>query len=86
MKELFKKYINEYNNAIINNNKSNISYNTDILLSTNIFNVDLVYIDPPYGGTHADYGSYYHFIETYINYWKDEELFNRTKQPKKKVI
>ena len=85
MKELFKKYINEYNNAIINNNKSNISYNTDILLSTNIFNVDLVYIDPPYGGTHADYGSYYHFIETYINYWKDEELFNRTKQPKKKL-
>jgi adenine-specific DNA methylase len=42
-------------------------------------------MDPPYGGTHADYGSYYHFLETYINYWKDEKLFNTTKQPKNKL-
>lgn len=85
MKELFKKYVSEYNNAVFNNNKHNISFNTNILSSANTFNVDLVYMDPPYGGTHADYGSYYHFIETYINYWKNEELFNTTKQPKNKL-
>lgn len=85
IKELFRKYITEYNDAVIDNKKSNISLNTDILLSSNIFDVDLVYMDPPYGGTHADYGSYYHFIETYINYWKNEELFNTTKQPKNKL-
>lgn len=85
MKELFRKYIDEYNDAVINNNKQNLSYNTDILSSANTFNVDLVYMDPPYGGTHADYGSYYHFLETYINYWKNEQLFNTTKQPKNKL-
>jgi adenine-specific DNA methylase len=85
MKALFRKYITEYNNAVINNKKDNTSFNTNILLSANTFDVDLVYMDPPYGGTHADYGSYYHFIETYINYWKDEELFNTTKQPKNKL-
>ena len=85
MKALFRKYITEYNNAVIDNKKDNISFNTNILSSANTFDVDLVYMDPPYGGTHADYGSYYHFIETYINYWKDEELFNTTKQPKNKL-
>jgi adenine-specific DNA methylase len=86
IKALFRKYITEYNNAVIDNKKDNISFNTNILSSANTFDVDLVYMDPPYGGTHADYGSYYHFIETYINYWKDEELFNTTKQPKNKLI
>ena len=85
IKVLFRNYITEYNNAVINNKKDNISFNTNILLSANTFDVDLVYMDPPYGGTHADYGSYYHFIETYINYWKDETLFNTTKQPKNKL-
>lgn len=86
IKDLFRKYITEYNNAVINNHKENTSFNTNILSSANTFDVDLVYMDPPYGGTHADYGSYYHFIETYINYWKDETLFNTTKQPKNKLI
>lgn len=85
IKVLFRNYITEYNNAVIDNRKDNISFNTNILSSANTFDVDLVYMDPPYGGTHADYGSYYHFIETYINYWKDETLFNTTKQPKNKL-
>ena len=42
-------------------------------------------MDPPYGGMHADYNGYYHFLETYINYLKDEQLFNKTKQPKNKL-
>ncbi len=86
IKVLFRNYVTEYNNAVINNQKNNLSFNTNILVSADTFEVDLVYMDPPYGGTHSDYGSYYHFIETYINYWKDEMLFNTTKQPKNKLI
>lgn len=85
IQELYQKYIVEYNNAVINNYQENLSYNTDILSTANAFDVDLVYFDPPYGGTHADYASYYHFLETYVNYWKDEPLFNTTKQPKNKL-
>ena len=86
IKKLYRNYIIEYNNAVINNGKENISYNGDILLTnSNSINVDLVYLDPPYGGTHSDYANYYHFLETYINYWKDEPLFNKTKQPKNKL-
>jgi adenine-specific DNA methylase len=86
MKTLYKKYIYEYNEAIFDNKKSNISLNSNILDSVSEQQVDLVYMDPPYGGTHADYGSYYHFLETYMNYWKDETLYNTTKQPKDKLI
>jgi adenine-specific DNA methylase len=86
IKKLYRNYIIEYNNAVINNGKENLSYNGDILLTnSNSINVDLVYLDPPYGGTHSDYANYYHFLETYINYWKDEPLFNKTKQPKNKL-
>lgn len=86
IKKLYRNYIIEYNNAVINNGKENLSYNGDILLTnSSSINVDLVYLDPPYGGTHSDYANYYHFLETYINYWKDEPLFNKTKQPKNKL-
>lgn len=85
IKELYKTYIEQYNDAVMDNEKKNISHNGDILFSENIFEVDLVYLDPPYGGTHADYANYYHFLETYINYWKNEPLFNKTKQPKNKL-
>ncbi len=76
IKTLYKNYITEYNNTVFNNNKQNISCNGDVLCANNnMFDVDLVYLDPPYGGTRADY---YHFLETYINYWENETLFNKT--------
>ena len=48
-------------------------------------NVDLVYFDPPYCDSHADYQGFYHLLETYTNYWKDKEFVNGTKRysPKK---
>ena len=69
IEKLFKSYLIEYNNAVIDNKIKNESYNSDILLTIDKINVDMVYFDPPYGGTHSDYSSYYHFLETYINYW-----------------
>jgi len=47
--------------------------------------IDLVYFDPPYVGCHPDYQAFYHFLETYVQYWKDKEFVNGTKMyyPKK---
>ena len=47
--------------------------------------VDLAYFDPPYCNSHADYQSFYHLLETYVEYWKDKDFVNGTKryEPKK---
>ena len=58
-----------------------VSYNDDILKVLPILsNVDLVYFDPPYCDSHADYQGFYHLLETYTNYWKDKEFVNGTKR------
>ena len=48
---------------------------------------DLIYFDPPYCNSHADYQSFYHVLETYTNYWHNNEKIykNSTKRyyPKK---
>jgi adenine-specific DNA methylase len=90
IKEMFLEYVKEYNNCIFDNKKDNKAYNMDIFdfldnINDNNTKIDLIYFDPPYGGTHCDYGSYYHFLETYIHYWEDTKLYNKTKQPKDKL-
>ena len=90
IKEMFLEYVKNYNNCIFDNKKDNKAYNMDIFdflnhIKSNNIKIDLIYFDPPYGGTHCDYNSYYHFLETYINYWDDTTLYNRTKQPKDKL-
>lgn len=70
----FKKYVDEFNKAVFDNERKNKSFNK------NVFNLetgaDLVYCDSPYiskksGGT--DYKFYYHFLNGMINYdtWKE---------------
>jgi adenine-specific DNA methylase len=88
--EMFLEYVKEYNNCIFDNKKDNKAYNMDIFdfldnINSNNIKIDLIYFDPPYGGTHCNYNSYYHFLETYINYWDDTTLYNSTKQPKDKL-
>ena len=90
IKEMFLEYVKKYNNCIFDNKKDNKAYNMDIFdfldnINDNNIKIDLIYFDPPYGGTHCDYNSYYHFLETYINYWEDTKLYNKTKQPKDKL-
>lgn len=81
LKDIFLDLLPEYNAAVFDNSKDNISYNKNILdLLPMLKNVDLVYFDPPYCNSHADYQSFYHLLETYVEYWKDKQFVNGTKR------
>lgn len=85
--DIFLDLVDEYNNAVFDNGKYCKSYSLNIFdLLPQLSNVDLVYFDPPYCNSHADYQSFYHLLETYTNYWKDKDFINGTKKysPKKK--
>ena len=70
------------------NNFSNKSFSMDAIdfIHNNKDGVDLIYFDPPYCDSHADYQSFYHVLETYTEYWKDKNFINTVKcyYPKKK--
>lgn len=86
LKDIFKELLPEYNAAVFDNGKDNKSYNKNILeLLPQLNNIDLVYFDPPYCNSHADYQSFYHLLETYVEYWKNKQFVNGTKryEPKK---
>lgn len=81
LKELFLDLIPEYNKAVFDNGYQNRSYNENILdLLPRLTGVDLVYFDPPYCNSHADYQSFYHLLETFVMYWKDKDFVNGTKR------
>lgn len=81
LKDLFLDLLPTYNAAIFDNEKPNRSYSEDILeLLPNIQSADLAYFDPPYCNSHADYQSFYHLLETYVEYWKDKQFINGTKR------
>ncbi len=81
LKDLFSELLPQYNAAVFNNNKENISFNENVLdLLPKVDGVDLVYFDPPYCNSHADYQSFYHLLETYVEYWKDKDFINGTKR------
>lgn len=73
--------VTKYNGAIFSNGKQNKSYHSNILdLLPTLKGVDLVYFDPPYCDSHADYQGFYHLLETYTEYWKDKEFVNGIKR------
>lgn len=81
LKELFMELLPEYNAAVFDNKEENRSYNENILdLLPQLQGVDLVYFDPPYCNSHADYQSFYHLLETFVVYWKDKLFVNGTKR------
>lgn len=81
IKTLFLELLPEYNNAVFDNNQENISYNENILdLLPKLNNVDVAYFDPPYCNSHADYQSFYHLLETFVEYWKDKTFVNGIKR------
>ena len=81
LKDLFLELVPEYNNAVFDNGKDNEAYCEDaISLIPKLQNIELVYFDPPYYGCHPDYQAFYHFLETFTEYWKDKEFINGTKQ------
>ena len=81
LKELFQELLPQYNAAIFDNRMENRSYNENILdLLPRLRGVDLVYFDPPYCNSHADYQSFYHLLETFVMYWEDKEFINGTRR------
>lgn len=79
LKDLFLELLPQYNAAVFDNRQTNISCHENILdLLPNTKGIDLVYFDPPYCNSHADYQSFYHLLETYTEYWKDKEFVNKT--------
>lgn len=81
IKDIFMDLLPQYNQAVFDNGNDNISYNKNIIdLLPELRNVDLVYFDPPYCDSHADYQGFYHLLETYTEYWKDKQFINGTKR------
>ncbi|MGN0211404.1 MAG: DNA adenine methylase [Muribaculaceae bacterium] len=81
LKDLFLDILPEYNEAVFNNHQHNMSFQENILdLLPKLENVDLAYFDPPYCNSHADYQSFYHLLETFVEYWKDKDFVNGTKR------
>lgn len=77
IKKIFEELLSNYNNAIFDNKQDNKSFNTNILnLLPKLQNIDLIYFDPPYCDSHADYQGFYHLLETYTEYWKDKQFIN----------
>lgn len=64
----FLDNLNDYNNAVFDNNKLNKSFNSDIfsLLDDRKIKTDLIYLDPPYVGTMNNYFSFYGVMDEYI--------------------
>ncbi|MEY4935637.1 MAG: hypothetical protein RIS64_1996 [Bacteroidota bacterium] len=81
LKDIFLELLPKYNAAIFDNKKDNKSYNANVLDVLPQFSaIDLVYFDPPYCDSHADYQSFYHLLETYTVYWKDKQFINSIKR------
>lgn len=81
LKNIFLELLPTYNAAVFDNFKNNKSYNEDAiaLIKSKKEEIDLLYLDPPYCGSHADYQGFYHVLETYTEYWKDKTFINSVK-------
>jgi adenine-specific DNA-methyltransferase len=81
IKEIFEELLPKYNQAIFDNKQDNKSYHKNILdLLSSVEKTDLIYFDPPYCDSHADYQGFYHLLETYTEYWKDKAFINGIKR------
>jgi adenine-specific DNA methylase len=77
IKDLFLEILPKYNDAVFDNGQDNQSFNEDIIdLLPKLSNIDMVYFDPPYCDSHADYQGFYHLLETYTEYWKNKKFIN----------
>ena len=88
IKEMFLELVKQYNNAVFDNGKNNKSYQSDAIeFVKNLKNVDLLYLDPPYCGSHADYQGFYHLLETFVENWteKDKAFVNGIKRYEPKL-
>ena len=81
LKKIFLDLVGSYNVVGFDNGRVNKSYNENALdLLPKLKGIDLAYFDPPYCGSHADYQSFYHLLETFVVYWKNKDFVNGTKR------
>jgi len=80
----FENYVNEINDLVIDNDRSNASICSDILEVPGRY--DLVYLDPPYTsgkGVSVDYLAFYHFLEGICQYGKWNDYIDNKSRHKK---
>ena len=65
-KSHFLKNLDDYNNAIFDNQNNNKAYNEDIFLLLKNISADIIYLDPPYTGTMNNYFGFYGMLDEYI--------------------
>jgi adenine-specific DNA methylase len=80
IKDIYLELLPIYNEAVFDNRQENKSFNKDAidLIWSLGEKIDLLYLDPPYCGSHPDYQAFYHLLETYTEYWQDKEFRNST--------
>lgn len=68
--ESFKSHIlknlDDYNNAVFDNNQNNHAYNDDVFNLLGNVSADVIYLDPPYTGTMNNYFGFYGLVDEYI--------------------
>lgn len=75
--EWFQEFITEANQAIFDNQRTNLALNEDVFTVNQTY--DLVYFDPPYinkSGVGVDYHDFYHFLEGIAQYEVWEEMID----------
>lgn len=65
IEDVFRSFLLAYNAAVFDNGQQNLALNGNILDTIPTIQVDLVYFDPPYGGSGCDYLRDYFFVELY---------------------
>lgn len=66
-KEHFLDNLEDYNNAVFDNNKENKALNDDAFNLLGKIKADILYLDPPYTGTMNNYFSFYGIFDSYID-------------------
>ena len=77
--DLFLALLPQYNAAVFDNGQDNKSHHgniLEVLPSLADADLDLVYYDPPYCQSHADYQAFYHLLETFVEAWEDKTFIN----------
>lgn len=72
----FLENVLEYNNAVFDNKKQNLSLNEDVFCLLNIVEADIIYLDPPYTGTMNNYFDFYGLFDEYITSEKQNPFEN----------
>jgi len=66
----------DYNRAVFDNGKENVSLNDDVFNLLNIVKADIIYLDPPYTGTMNNYYGFYGMLDEYISGQKQHAFAN----------